>query len=400
MKLIFLTALILLLILSIRFIQFFSGYHFPQEGDRFEKEFIILSTPIEGNFYQTIRVDSILIQIPKYPRYKIADKIYIEGKIEKSGKFLIVKNPKIEKLEHNNLVIKSAAFLKEKISSTFTRYLPRDESALLLGVLLGGSQGFSREQSDAFEKTGVLHVVAASGMNVTMVASLLFLVSSSFLSRRKAILLSILGIFYYALLAGMGASVLRAAVMGSIVFTAAILGRKNLAFVSLFLTGFLMLTIHPLTIFDISFQLSFLSTLGILSVKPVLDSIKLFKKIPLVSDDLSTTISAQAGSLPILAKTFSFYSLTSVLVNGLVLWTIPILMVLGGLAAICSIVLPLLSVIFLYLAYPLLLYFEKVVMVFSKVPGLDFSDSNWMIWIGYYLVIFSILIKIKIKNED
>jgi competence protein ComEC len=405
-RVIILSLIILILILSIRFVQFFASYNKPRDGDDFKKEITLLDNTREGSFYQTFKVDSILIQTSKYPKYKFGYRLEISGKIEESrfdsnGKeasILVVKNPKITKLGHNNILIKSAAFIKERIAETFKKYLPQNEASLLSGILLGGSEGFTPDLRDAFEKTGVLHVVAASGMNVTLIAGFLFAASNSILSRRKAIIISILGIFYYTLLAGMSASVVRAAIMGSIVFTAAVLGRKNLAFMSLIVTGFIMLFINPLTLFDISFQLSFLSTLGILSIKPILDSAKFVKKIPFISDDLTTTISAQGGSLPILAKTFSFYSLTSIIVNGLVLWTIPILMILGGIAAICSIALPFVSIPFLYLSYPLLLYFEKTVVLFSNLPDLDFSQSNWFLWIGYYFILVAIIIRIQRKR--
>lgn len=402
-----LSFIILLLILSIRFVSFFSSHDAPKAGDIFEKEIMLLNDTRDSDFYQTFRIGSILIQTAKYPRYRFGDKIRVigeigESKLESNGRevsILVAKNPKITLIHHNNILIKSAGFIKERITETFKKYLPQNESALLSGILLGGSVGFTPDLKDAFEKTGVLHVVAASGMNVTLIAGFLFAVSSSILARRQAIIISILGIFYYTMLAGMSASVIRAAIMGSIVFTAAILGRKNLAFVSLFLTGFIMLFINPLTLFDISFQLSFLSTLGILVLKPVLDSLKYLKKISFISDDLTTTISAQLGSLPILAKTFSFYSLTSILVNGLVLWTIPILMILGGIAAICAITLPFVSVPFLYLSYPLLLYFKKTVSLFAAIPGLDFSSSTWFLWIGYYLILLSIIIQINKRNK-
>jgi len=197
------------------------------------------------------------------------------------------------------------------------------------------------------------------------------------------------------LLSGFSASVLRAAIMGSIVFSAEILGRKSTALLSLFMTSFIMLLVFPEILFDVGFELSFFSTLGILLIKPIFDSVQIIKRYEGFTDDVTTTISAQVGSLPVMISSFSSYSIISIPVNALVLWTIPILMITGGIAALCSIVLPFTSVPFLYISYPLLLYFEKMVQIFSGLPVLNLENIPFLIWVGYYMILLGLVWLLK-----
>lgn len=410
MKLLFLCLFILASLLAIRFVFYFQNIVTYKVGDSFQAEVTLLSDPRHGDYSQTFKAHGITVQAQKYPRYGYGDKLYIQGVISdntfetENGKTvtqLVVKDPKIQRLPNNNLFINTASFVRGRVQRTFHQYLPKNEAVLLFGIVFGGSSGFSNELYEKFQAAGVLHVIAASGMNVSIFAGFLFAIFASFLKRQHALLISITGIFYYALISGLSASVMRAAIMGSIVFAAALYGRKSWAILSLILTSFLMLFVSPGILFDVGFQLSITATLGILLVKPLFDKIQFVKKTGVVSDDITTSISAQLGSIPIMIGTFSTYSLISILVNALVLWTIPFLMILGGIAALCSITVPFVSVPFLYLAYPLLAFFEKVVVIFGNVPLLQVPSISIVFWIGYYLILFSLIgfISQKSKHE-
>ena len=97
------------------------------------------------------------------------------------------------------------------------------------------------ELTDALIATGVVHITAASGMNVTLVAGAMFLVFASFLQRKTAILVSVVSIWFYAVIAGFDPSITRATIMASIAFSAALLGRQHAGWYGLFLTGCVML---------------------------------------------------------------------------------------------------------------------------------------------------------------
>jgi len=232
------------------------------------------------------------------------------------------------------------------------------------GIVLGSKKGILPSFWEELKKTGTAHVVVASGMNVSLVASFLVLFLIPVVGRRKALLFSLLGIWVYAALAGFDAPIIRAALMGSLVFGTLALGRQADTLRVLFFTFFIMLIFNPYWIFDVGFILSFAATLSLVLFAGRLD--KLLKFIPsFIRQDFSTTIAAQILVAPILYFTFGYFSIYSFLVNGLVLWTVPLITVLGMIISLVSLVLPSLASVFVFLVYPLAFWFVKVVELFS-----------------------------------
>lgn len=409
MKVILLFISILVLILFVRYIFFFQNYTQVVSGSTFQKTITLLENPSDSFGDQIFYIDNIRIEGESYPVLRYGDRVSITGVVEKryftpkhsSNEIaqLFIKHPEVEILEQYNPIIKTASYIRSRVYAQFLEILPYNEAVLLFGIVFGGSEGFSSSMKDAFRNTGVLHVVAASGMNVTMVGAFLLAAFSLFLSRRFALIFSIVGIFYYALISGLEPSIMRASLMISITFIAAILGRQNYGALSLVLVAVIMLLINPLTLFDVGFLLSFTSTLGILVIKPFFDHIKLFKKTKFISDDIATSFSAQIGSLPVLTGTFSAYSIISLLVNALVLWTIPFLMILGGIASFSAIALPFVSFIPLYIALPFLWIFEKIVFLFGEFPLVVLHEISPIFFLGYYLVLLSIVLMIKKRKQ-
>lgn len=416
----------LLVVLSLRFLQTNHKVSDYNNGQFISFETTLLSEPQIVRKYQRFSVNSekvgkIFITVLRYPEFHYADTVRISGSVsffslkktsnqksqsptnENIARSMFL--PKIEAVQKDSnftlTPIKSGlAFvsaLRQKIISIFEKTLPRNESSLLLGIVFGIRGQMAKELMESLRISGVLHVIAASGMNVSMVGAFLSGLFSVLFKRQVAVFTSIFGIVFYAILAGLEPSILRATVMGILAFSAQILGRQRLAFYSLFLAGFLMLFMSPDLLFDVGFQLSFLATFGLLYLKPLLSKIS---QVPLVNDDVSTTISAQTLTLPVILANFGSYSVFSVLVNGLVLWVVPILMVLGGLGAIFGLFIEPLGQLLLFLAYPLLLYFEGVVRFFANLGGVvELRSFPWQIALGYYMLLFSIILFFQRENE-
>jgi len=301
--------------------------------------------------------------------------------------------PKIEaKTEHKNFILAITGSIRQKIIAFFNNNLSPNLSGLLLGIVFGIKEGIPQDFFNNLRQVGVLHIIAASGMNVTLVTGFISSVFLLFLRRQIALILSILGILFYAVLAGGEASIIRASIMGILVFSAQILGRQAWPAFVLFLTGYLMLFWDPGLIFDIGFQLSFLATIGLLYLKPVF-------KHPLL-DTFQTTIFAQVATLPVVIANFGIYSLWSVLVNGLILWTVPSLMVVGGVSAILSFLVQPLARLLLLLGLPILIYFEAVVKFFSGLGAVvKISELNWFVIVGYYLLVISLILFLRKKEN-
>jgi competence protein ComEC len=398
---------ILFILLSLRLFTFYSSKQSYKDGQSIEFTSRVLSEPKVYKDYQSFSVEissgeRVFIKTEVYPIYYFQDNIYISGKLNyrllgNKTRILALDFPKISFVKNSdNIFLAVVKTVRQKIITSFSTTLPKDLAGLMLGIVFGIKVDLSKNFLDSLRQTGVMHVIAASGMNVTMTGAFIFYLFSSFLKRQFAIILSVLGILFYAFLAGFEPSIIRASIMGIIAFSAQILGRQKDSFYALLLTAFLMLFVSPKFIFDIGFQLSFLSTLGILFIPQIFTGYKNF-----ATEDLLTTLSAQIATLPILLSGFGSYSVLSILVNVLVLWTIPFLMILGAISALISFVFEPLGRLFLYLCLPFLLYFEKIVLFFTSFKlNLTVETISWQFILSYYLFLASFIVyNLKKHNE-
>lgn len=394
-----------MLILVSRFYLFYSNQVSYEDGQKISFETAILSQPqaigsqqVFTAIYQNQSANwRIKIATSRFPEINYGDFVRISGRISNKDHGLLMYFPKIEVINDSSNVLQSGLrsinILRQKLISIFSKTLPSPSSSLLLGIIFGIKEQMPKDFTNNLRTSGVFHVIAASGMNVTLVGGFISTFFAFFLRRQIAIGLSILGIIFYAILAGLEPSIIRASIMGIFVFSAQILGRQTLAINGLVLAGFGMLFIDPTLLSDVGFQLSFAATLGILYIKPIFET-----KNGAVSEIL-TTITAQIATLPILLANFGLYSIYSVLINALVLWTVPILMMIGGIGAILSFILVPLGKLLIYLCYPLLLYFETVVNISGKLGGmLIIKNFPWQFVAGYYCLLISVLLILKRKQ--
>lgn len=390
------------LILALRFFFFFTNQPEYEDGETLNFETDLLSRP--ENLAKTQRINvfleggqRIFITVPLFPQFNYGDRLSINGEVSKAplkdgGEIYVMNFPKIEaKKEKQNKFLAVTSFIRQKVIQLFESNLPQTPSGLLLGIVFGIKEGIPEDFYENLRTSGTLHVTAASGMNVTMVGGFLSTLFALFLRRQIAVLAAIFGILFYALLAGLEPSIVRASVMGILVFSAQILGRQSAAGYGLLLTGISMLFLNPSLLFDIGFQLSFLATAGLIFILPIFKFRNIF-----LGSDLATTLSAQIAVLPILFSNFGTYSLWSILANTLVLWSIPFLMILGGVGAVLGLILEPFGSFFLYLSLPFLIYFEKVVNVFAGFGEMNLSINSWPFILGYYSLLTAFIIK---RNE-
>ncbi len=328
-----------------------------KNGDFIRITATVMSDPIDYERSQFIRLAELKIYLPLFPEVNYGDKIVVDGVVRDDT----LDQPKLVEIKEE---VGPLSRVRKKIINFYEESLPLNYAGLVSGITLGSKGGLSNEFWEKVKYVGVAHVVVASGTNVTFVISFLVNFLSLFLIRRKMIPLVILGILLYLLLSGLEAPLIRASIMASIVFLAQETGRVSSSMHALFLSGLVMLLINPSWIGDIGFILSFVATASlILFEKKIREKLK---RIPeFIKESFSTTLAAQVGVTPILFVTFGGFNILSPLVNVLVLWTIPIIMIFGMFAGVVGSVFPLLGKIILYICYPVLWWFIEVVEVFS-----------------------------------
>lgn len=310
------------------------------------------------------------------------------GVISAKKPMLAMYLPKIEARKVKiNAVLSIGFALRQKMQEFYENIFSQESSSLLLGIVLGVKGSFGKDFQEALQLAGVTHVIAASGMNVAMVSGFFTEIFSHFLKRQWAIVLTISLVCFYCLASGLQPSIVRATLMLGFMLLGQLFGRQYAGIYGLFLAASGMLLFTPTLLWDVGFQLSFASTLGILFVKPLIPD------MPLVGEDLSTTISAQLASLPILLGTFGNYGVLSIVVNALVLWTIPPLMVFGGVGGLVGLLIAPIGKLVVLLCLPLLWYFEKIVLFFGSLHWqVSIAQFPLIMTIGYYLVLGSMLL--------
>ncbi len=258
---------------------------------------------------------------------------------------------------------------------------PAPESALLSGILLGIDSDMPDELAQAFRDTGTAHVIAISGFNIAILAELFSKIFGKICSRWIATLLSILAIFAYTLMVGGTASVVRAAIMGSLALIAHQIGRRSAGASTLALTAALMCVPSPRLPWDPSFQLSFGATLGLILygdrfqqgftrlLERRLSSEKARQIAGPVGEYVLMTLAAQTLTLPVILYHFQRLSVSSLLANPLVLPPQPLVMVLSGVAVIAGAVSDPLAHLLAWMAWPLSAYTNRMVEAMAGMPG-------------------------------
>lgn len=288
--------------------------------------------------------------------------------------------------------------IRQSLDQRISQFLPSPQAELLSGILLGQNKALPGQFKLALRDTSTLHIVVASGQNLSLVAAF-FLSLAGLIKRKYAIAFSLLAVVSYTLLTGVAVPVLRAAIMFSFASLAQIFGRQKEGWWVLIVTAALMLLVNPKWITDLSFQLSFLATFGVVVVSPIL--VKYLDKIPIIGQDLAVTLSAQLMVTPVIAQNFHQISLVSLVTNALVLWTIPFAMIGGAVMLVVGAVSFSLGQLIGIGVNVLLTYFIYIVGFFAKLPFAweYIGEQVWVVWVGYYMVLAGIMLLLNNVKE-
>jgi ComEC/Rec2-related protein len=232
---------------------------------------------------------------------------------------------------------------RKNITAHITKILPGDEGALLAGILYG-DRGLSSESAQAFRFAGMTHIIAVSGSNVTIVVVCLVpLFLALGYRRRFAIVFSIVAILAFVLFVGASASVVRAAIMGSLALLGRALGRRTQAARLLLIAGALLIAASPWTLaFDAGFALSFLATAGLIAWSaPLSRKLTFIPEHFGIRDAAATTTAATIATFPYQLWAFSSASLAGLLTNLLVIPFLGATMGLGAIAVALGSFIPL-----------------------------------------------------------
>jgi competence protein ComEC len=363
----------------------------------------------------------ILITTDRYPEYSYGDKLKVSGEIkladdnidgfnyrkylEKDGIFGVMEWPKIEVVgqDFGSSVFEILFSIKDKFNSSLNKIMSPPESGIMSALFFGDEDDVSKEWKDKFNITGTRHISAVSGMNITIIVSILmsFLLWCGFW-RNQVSILTVAVLFFYILMIGAPASAIRAGIMGGLLVVSQMLGRYSLAWRAIIFSAAVMLFLNPFLLrFDVGFQLSFFAMLGMIFVGPYF-----FKKLSAVPQffgirlALSSTISAQIFTFPILIYNFGRISLISIFANILIVPFLPLVTILGFISILVAVFWTGLGQIFSWPAWFFLSYFVKVIDFFSKIPvSLSIGKVSWIFIPLFYFFLFIFIYKSNRKTK-
>ncbi len=225
-----------------------------------------------------------------------------------------------------------ASRLREMIKAVLQNCFPEDTFAFAKALLLGDTTDLSYEMDSAFKISGIRHVVAVSGLHISILFALI-----SLLTFRKRYLTAFVGIpalIVFAAVAGFTPSVVRACIMSGLMFLALLLDREYDGATALSFAALVMLAVNPLTITSVSFQLSVSSVAGIYLFQERIENWlrgffgevkeqKWKRKLQKwFTSSIAISLSAMALTTPLCAYHFGTVSLIGVVTNLLTLWVI------------------------------------------------------------------------------
>lgn len=302
-----------------------------------------------------------------------------------------LKNAKvsIESHGHGNRVLAQLMRLKASILRSYRRVLPGREADLLAGINLGEKSSIDPDFRNDLVTTGTIHMIALSGYNVTILANALrdFFVGILKLSGRVAAVSGGACIVLFVAMTGLQSSAVRAGIMALIGLFARTKGRTYDAFRALLFSGFVMVLYDPKYLpYDASFALSFLATLGIIFLTPLLE--RAFIRVPKtflwvipLREAMSVTLGAQFGVLPYILYKMGTLSIISLPVNILVLPAVPFAMALGEAAGLLGSFSLGLAQPFSVATYALLRYITGTISFFAKVPYAAVMIRQFPLWV-------------------
>ena len=230
--------------------------------------------------------------------------------------------------------------LKESILSHFSTYLTKRSSGILSALILGERSDVDEETRTDFANTGVIHVLAVSGLHVGYVAMILLTIFGIFrFPHGMKMSAVILGLIFYVFLTGAAASVMRASIMASLLIVGSLIERKADVYNVLATAAFLILLIDPSQIYSVGFQLSFSAVLSIVALFPKLKSwlpeIRILggsgfgRAVLAIIDLFLVSLAAQLGTLALTIYYFHKIPIISLLANIIVVPLIGVVVATG-----------------------------------------------------------------------
>lgn len=330
------------------------------------------------------------------------DTLQVEGKLypTRGGKQGTIRFARLSVLQRQSSLLEN---IRHRFTAGVYTALPEPMASFALGLLVGQRSNLPKNIGDAFMATGLTHIVAVSGYNLTVLVRMVQRLRAK-KSRYQAALfaLSLVGVF--VLLVGNSPSIIRASIVSGLSVIAWYYGRTVKPLLLILLTAALTAGINPTYLWsDVGWYLSFLAFFGVLILAPqiVKRITRKGKKPKLIALLIIETFCAQIMTMPIILFIFGRGSLLGMCANMLVVPFVPIAMLLSLVAGIAGMIVPHLSGLCALPAKWLLKYMLDVAIRFAQIPNIMFERTISLTYmLLLYVAIVTIAVILWLKNRD
>lgn len=344
---------------------------------------IATDLPVAASDGDTLRWECVAERVEPEGRFSYGDWLFARG----YGATCTVRAPPVRTGYGAPDAVRALLAVKDAFRRRVRMLYPEPDASFLLGLLIGDRDGIPGGIEDAFRATGTTHILAVSGYNVTQVTRLaLLLLALAGVRRRRAALVSIVAVIAFALIAGTDASVVRAAIMGSIGLVAAAIGRRYSGTNGLLTAAAVMLFVNPFLLrHDVGFLLSFASLIGLQTLAgPFARRMTAMPDAWGFRQVAAETLAATFATLPLVVYAFGAIAPASLPVNMIVLPLVPVASALGAAAAALSVPAPTVGLVVALLGTVVLRIVRAVIMTVSVVvPSITVSGGMGTFIAGY-----------------
>jgi competence protein ComEC len=347
-----------------------------------KKDSTLTTTPQYGDVL-VLKTTIREIELPKNPdaidfkQYWHFQNIHYQG-------FIKVEDFKILAHDRGNWLIAKAkawnahfvAILRENLTS-------EDEFAVGSALVLGSKDAVSEEIKKAYIETGAMHILAISGMHILLIFSQLERILNLYKTGNRRVrwvktVVLIFLIILFALLTGLGSSIVRAAVMASFVAIGKTMNQHNNALNLLAASAFCLLLFNPFWLFDIGFQLSYVAVIGITLFADKFKKIVTSKNklLNYVWQNISIGLAAQLAVTPLALYYFhqfpTYFWLTGLLVGVVADWAL-----MAGVVLLIVNHVPLLGWVASKILFGTLWAMNHLIFIIQKLP-LNLIEGFWL----------------------
>ncbi len=317
-----------------------------------------------------------------YPRYLAFQEISATGRVRSQQDIVLIRGGVEQSLQ------RSIDLLARRLGDEVRNALPDAAvSSVLTALLIGDQKRIPQQLSEAYTRAGVNHILSISGFHVGIIAAFIALATLWVLTRfeyptlrwnvrRAAVLLAVPAMLIYLLITGNAPATARSVIMLAACAWALYMERESDSINTLLLAAFLLIAINPPTLFDISFQLSFISLWGIIiAVPPMTRQLSRVKRPSLrtLIQFIAASLAASIVTMIPVLHVFNVASLNGVLTNFLIVPLLGYGAVLAGFSVMpFLVIMPSLNHIMLWPAAKLVQVSNFIIEYFAALPVIRF----------------------------